>query len=112
MGSMSEAGDRLFAVVDPRTRHTTGFCAGPRPAGECPRQVAGQPLPCAGHRVIPLSRTQADGLPFMVDAEASGRCPLAWLDGADPEDGMATATDGEGWLPPAGPQTWSIRSAS
>jgi hypothetical protein len=72
--------DRLFAMTEAGTRHALGFCHGPDTAGRCPSFVPGQPLPCAGRRVVPMRGTVADGLPFRVTAWADGRCPLAWLD--------------------------------
>lgn len=75
--------DRLFALVDRHSRKAVAFCSGPGPSGECPNFVPGQPLPCEGHRVIPMRRTRADGLPFLVEPAEGNRCPLAWVDSVD-----------------------------
>jgi hypothetical protein len=72
--------DRLFAMTEWETRHALAFCSGPSAHGGCPSFVPGQPLPCAGRRVIPMRGTIADGLPFRVTGTGDGRCPLAGLD--------------------------------
>ncbi len=73
--------DRLFAMTEGAKRHALDFCHGPDAEGRCPSLVPGQPLPCAGRRVVPMRGTLADGLPFRVSGGEDGRCPLAWLDG-------------------------------
>jgi len=80
MRSTPAGRNRLFALVDPRTRHTIGFCAGPGPSGECPSFVAGQPIPCEGYRLVPMKGTSVNGLPFLAKACEGDRCPLAWVD--------------------------------
>jgi hypothetical protein len=72
--------DRMFAIVSRRGGHLENICPGPSAAGTCPRDGSG-PLPCAGARVVPLTGTDANGLPFSVPSGRLGpRCPLAWLD--------------------------------
>lgn len=77
---MSTPADRLFLLLDPRTRRVADICTGPAPTGDCPAYLAGQPLTCAGFRVVPIRQTSANGLPFLVDESEGPRCPLAWLD--------------------------------
>ncbi|MGA8016919.1 MAG: hypothetical protein WCB85_13475 [Candidatus Dormiibacterota bacterium] len=36
--------------------------------------------------MIPMRRTRADGLPFLVDPAEGNRCPLAWVDSVDDEE--------------------------
>ncbi|HYA00134.1 MAG TPA: hypothetical protein VEK76_07255 [Candidatus Binatia bacterium] len=85
MSLMPAEGDRLFVLVDARSRHAVGICNGPGPSGECPSYVPGQPLPCEGRRVVPMRRTSVNGLPFLVDPSEGNRCPLAWVDSVTPE---------------------------
>jgi hypothetical protein len=73
-----ETPDRLFSLVDPFTRHQIALCTGPDEHGMCPSAHEGQP-PCAGLRVVPQRGTPANGLPFTVSGDSSGRCPLAWV---------------------------------
>ena len=77
---MTTQADRLFLLLDPHTRRVVDLCTGPTPSGDCPSHVAGQRLTCAGYRVVPLRRTSANGLPFLVGEREGPRCPLAWLD--------------------------------
>ena len=104
MKQMPAGKNRLFAMVDPRSRHAIGYCAGPGPSGECPSFVAGQPLPCEGYRLVPQHGTSVDGLPFLVEPGSGSRCPLAWVDDAEGE-ALVQDRDREGWGPPwaAGP---------
>ena len=72
--------DRLFAITGRGAGHLDDLCPGPSADGTCP-QAAGNHLPCAGARVIPLTGTDANGLPFSVPSAAHGPgCPLAWVD--------------------------------
>lgn len=72
--------DRMFAIVSRPKGHLENLCPGPSVAGTCPRAEGG-PLPCAGARVVPLTGTDANGLPFSVPSDQQGpRCPLAWVD--------------------------------
>ena len=77
--AMSTPADRLFLMLDPRTRRVVDLCTGPAESGDCPSYVAGQPLPCEGYRVVPLRQTSANGLPFLVGLCEGTRCPLAWV---------------------------------
>ena len=88
---MAVQANRLFLLLDPRTRRVVDLCTGPAANGDCPSYVAGQPIPCEGFRVIPLRRTSADGLPFLVDHAEGTRCPLAWVD-----EGLRDAEGGLG----------------
>jgi hypothetical protein len=81
---MSTLADRLFLLLDPHTRRVVDICTGPNATGDCPAYLAGQPLTCAGLRVVPLRHTPANGLPFLVDECAGPPCPLAWLDEGEP----------------------------
>ena len=103
---MSTRTDRLFLLLDPHTRRVVDLCTGPTPSGDCPSHVAGQRLTCAGYRVVPLRRTSANGLPFLVAHSEGTRCPLAWvLEVSTPPDGVetpATEPDPEGWVQPGG----------
>jgi hypothetical protein len=83
--AMTTPADRLFLLLDPRTRRVVDICTGPTATGDCRAYVAGQPLTCAGFRVVPLRRTSANGLPFLVDECDGPRCPLAWLDEGEPK---------------------------
>ena len=92
---MTTSADRLFLLLDPHTRRVVDICTGPTATGDCPAYVAGQPLTCAGVRVVPLRRTSANGLPFLVDEGEGPRCPLAWLDqGAEETDGGGAGMTG------------------
>lgn len=72
--------DRLFAIVNRRSGRLDGLCPGPARDGSCPQSARGA-LPCAGSRVVPMTGTDFNGLPFTVATDASGpRCPLAWVD--------------------------------
>ncbi|MGP8160847.1 MAG: hypothetical protein ACLQGJ_06445 [Candidatus Dormibacteria bacterium] len=104
---MTTQADRLFLLLDPHTRRVVDLCTGPTPSGDCPSHVAGQRLTCAGYRVVPLRRTSANGLPFLVGEREGPRCPLAWLDEGETDaevrgEGAATEPDAEGWMPPEG----------
>jgi hypothetical protein len=103
---MSNSTDRLFLLLDPQTRRVIDLCTGPSPNGDCPSFVGGQPLPCEGYRVVPLRRTSANGLPFLVADSEGNRCPLAWvIEGSTAPEGGGTPTaepDPEGWVPPGG----------
>src|ERR1039457_1053562 len=88
---MSTPADRLFLLLDPHTRRVGDLCTGPTASGDCPAHLAGQPLTCAGFRVVPLRRTPANGLPFLVDECEGPRCPLAWLDDGEPGAGVGGA---------------------
>jgi len=79
---MTTQADRLFLLLDPHTRRVADICTGPTATGDCPAYLAGQPLTCAGFRVVPIRQTSANGLPFLVDESEGPRCPLAWLDDA------------------------------
>ena len=92
--------DRLFLLLDPHTRRVVDLCTGPTAAGDCPAYVAGQPLTCAGYRVVPVRQTSANGLPFLVDEPDGPRCPLAWIDDAEPNDAAGAAV-----VTPPGPAT-------
>ena len=94
---MSTPADRLFLLLDPRTRRVADICTGPTATGDCPAYLAGQPLTCAGFRVVPVRQTSANGLPFLVDESEGPRCPLAWIDDAEPKGdaGGALATGGD-----------------
>jgi hypothetical protein len=82
MNLATDPPDRLFAIVGRREGHFENLCPGPSAAGTCP-QATGGPLPCAGARVVPLTGTGANGLPFSVPSDQRGpRCPLAWVDEA------------------------------
>ena len=83
--------DRLFLLLDPHTRRVVDLCTGPTAAGDCPAYVAGQPLTCAGFRVVPVRQTSANGLPFLVDDSEGPRCPLAWIDEAEPKENAGGA---------------------
>ena len=104
---MTTQADRLFLLLDPHTRRVVDLCTGPTPSGDCPSHVAGQRLTCAGYRVVPLRRTSANGLPFLVGEREGPRCPLAWLDegetGAEVRGEAAAEPDAEGWMPPETP---------
>jgi hypothetical protein len=91
---MSTPADRLFLLLDPHTRRVADICTGPTATGDCPAYLAGQPLTCAGFRVVPIRQTSANGLPFLVDESEGPRCPLAWLDDGEPKQdaGGARAT--------------------
>ena len=81
MTSPDRAPRRMFGIVGRHTGHLDALCDGPTPDGRCP-QTGGGTLPCAGERVIPLSGTVADGLPFSISpAEAGPECPLSWVSG-------------------------------
>jgi hypothetical protein len=82
---MSTPADRLFLLLDPHTRRVADICTGPTATGDCPAYLAGQPLTCAGFRVVPIRQTSANGLPFLVDESEGPRCPLAWLDDGEPK---------------------------
>ena len=86
MTAMPAEPDQLFALVDPRSHRVVAFCTGPGLSGECPNFVPGQPLPCGGRRVIPMRRTCADGLPFLVDPAEGNRCPLAWVGSVEDDE--------------------------
>jgi len=102
--AMSTQTDRLFLLLDPQTRRVIDLCTGPSPSGDCPSFVGGQPLPCEGYRVVPMRRTSANGLPFLVAHSEGTRCPLAWVDegssAAVDAEAPATEPDPEGWVPP------------
>ena len=83
---MSTPADRLFLLLDPHTRRVADICTGPTATGDCPAYLAGQPLTCAGFRVVPVRQTSANGLPFLVDDSEGPRCPLAWIDEAEPKE--------------------------
>ena len=53
--------------------------------------------PGAGYPFYPLTTGFATGLPFLVDESEGPRCPLAWIDAAEPEGdaGGALATGGD-----------------
>ena len=70
--------ERLFQIVDPETRKLVASCDGPDSRGDCPYRL-GSLIPCAGLRVIPLSGTIANGLPFSVQRREWDGCPLEWL---------------------------------
>jgi len=94
--------DRLFLMLDPRTRRVVDLCTGPAESGDCPSYVAGQTLPCEGCRVVPLRRTSANGLPFLVGLCEGTRCPLAWVNAglSDPAGDLdAGGPDPLGWKP-------------
>ena len=59
---------------------TLARCAGPAPDGSCPSAAAGQPVRCAGHRVLPDVETGRSmgraGWQMRVEPAAT-RCPLA-----------------------------------
>jgi hypothetical protein len=75
-----ESADRMFAIVGHPEGHLENLCPGPSSAGLCPQAAGGQ-LPCAGHRVVPLTGAEANGLPFSVSSDQHGPgCPLAWVD--------------------------------
>ena len=101
---MSTQTDRLFLLLDPQTRRVIDLCTGPSLSGDCPSFVGGQPLPCQGYRVVPLRRTTANGLPFLVGHADGTRCPMAWLledsTAAGVGEAPATEPDPEGWAPP------------
>jgi hypothetical protein len=103
---MTTPADRLFLLLDPHTRRVADICTGPTATGDCPAYLAGQPLTCAGFRVVPLRRTSANGLPFLVDEAEGPRCPLAWLDSGVSEGAggaiVETVPDPDGWIPPEG----------
>jgi hypothetical protein len=80
MHRTADSPDRMIAIVGRPEGHLENLCPGPSAAGTCP-QAAGGPLPCAGARVVPLTGTDANGLPFSVPSDQHGpRCPLAWVD--------------------------------
>ena len=116
---MSTQTDRLFLLLDPQTRRVIDLCTGPSPSGDCPSFVGGQPLPCDGSRVVPLRRTSANGLPFLVAHSEGTRCPMAWLvegsTAAEGGDTPATEPDPEGWVPPdeeGGPVSGTVGALS
>jgi hypothetical protein len=75
--------DRLFSIVDLKSRRLVGLCTGPEEDGSCLTTQVGS-LPCEGRQVIPLHGTSVDGLPFTVVGGHSPACPLAWVDRARP----------------------------
>jgi hypothetical protein len=75
--------DRLFSIVDVKSRRLVGLCNGPEADGTCLTTRVGA-LPCEGRQVIPLHGTSVDGLPFTVVGGHSPACPLAWVDAARP----------------------------
>ncbi|MGD0833965.1 MAG: hypothetical protein ABSA40_05995 [Candidatus Dormibacteria bacterium] len=100
--------DRLFLILDPRSRRVVEICTGPGPDGRCPSFVADQAPPCVGFRVVPLRQTSANGLPFFVAYDEGDHCPLAWLDAG--EAGEAPTETGAGTppaVPPATPRPWA-----
>lgn len=79
MARRADHSEHLFAIVDRLDGRLVDLCSGPVADGGCPRSEAGAP-PCAGHRVIPMRGTRADGLPFSIPSTASGAvCPVGWL---------------------------------
>ena len=97
MKPTESAADRLFLILDPRSGHVVEICTGPGPDGRCPSFVADQPPLCAGHRVIPLRQTSANGLPFFVAFHEGDHCPLAWLDA---DDARAETAEPGAFMPP------------
>jgi hypothetical protein len=91
---MSTPADRLFLMLDPRTRRVVDLCTGPAESGDCPSYVSGQSLPCEGFRVVPVRQTSANGLPFLVGLCEGTRCPLAWVNAGLSEAPAAAAPDG------------------
>jgi hypothetical protein len=89
MKNLDGAADRLFLILDPRSRRVAGICTGPGPDGRCKSFVPDQEPPCAGHRVVPLRQTAANGLPFFVSFHEGDHCPLAWLDAGEPDEAPA-----------------------
>jgi hypothetical protein len=75
--------DRLFSIVDLKSRRLVGLCTGPEEDGSCLTTQVGI-LPCEGRQVIPQHGTSIDGLPFTVVGGHSPACPLAWVDAARP----------------------------
>ena len=108
MKTTDGAADRLFLILDPRSRRVVEICTGPGLDGRCPSFVVDQAPPCAGYRVIPLRQTAANGLPFFIAFHEGDHCPLAWLDADDP--GVEPAGSGAPTPPiteaPAAPCSW------
>jgi hypothetical protein len=75
--------DRLFSIVDLKSRRLVGLCSGPEEDGSCLTTRMGA-LPCEGRQVIPMHGTSVDGLPFTVVGAHSPACPLGWVDAALP----------------------------
>ncbi len=108
MKPTDSSADRLFLILDPRSRRVVEICTGPGADGRCPSFVTDQAPPCVGFRVIPMRQTSANGPPFFVAYHEGDHCPLAWLD-AD-ETGGAPAETGIPApplvSPPAPPGPW------
>jgi hypothetical protein len=76
--SAADPQERLFLLIDPKSREVMGTCAGPAADGACPNAYAGH-IPCERTKVLPMRGTVADGIPFSVVGDDWAGCPLAWV---------------------------------
>jgi len=83
--------DRLFLLLDPHTRRVVDLCTGPTAAGGLPRLPSGQPLTCAGYRVVPSARPRPTGCPSWWMSPTGPAARWAWIDDAEPNDGAGAA---------------------
>lgn len=74
----THSSDPLILIVDPAGGGVVDTCRGPDALGACPRAGRGDPVPCAGRRLVPAGGTGLEGWRLtIVDRDLDG-CPLAW----------------------------------
>lgn len=66
-------------IVDRATGQMVGECNGAAAFGQCPKAVEGEPIPCAGCRVVPEQGSGLEGWILTVADDATDACPLAFL---------------------------------
>lgn len=66
-------------IIDPATGDVVAACHGAGDYGTCPLAVEGHPVPCAGHRLLPVANSGLEGWTMTVMPDAEGSCPLAFL---------------------------------
>jgi hypothetical protein len=67
--------ESILLILDPTGQEHPDACSGPTAGGACPNAVPGQPVPCAGHELVPAHATERGRTRIVVPAGAD-ECPI------------------------------------